>query len=436
MSDLDTIRNMLVQETPKSEVKVCLWEACSEQDSGNIGAFYVKYWAEKAGVKIETIRPGSSKTGYDIELVSVHHCTDLPRLANERKHGKIRIIGGHITFSNARPLIPFGDVICLGDGETWIFEAISKLSKKLDINELKELKGTIICKEWKIGDSIPGLNYENPLPKNPPYLNRQTEKNSRWYVEIARGCPYSCSYCELGNSMPYRHYSLEDIIDSINSIDTSKSVKINWFAADESSHPNYNELMDIVIKRGYRQAYGSYRIDQVLKNEIKVSSGQLIRVGVDGLTEETRFRVKKKISNEMIIRYFKTLLQQGHHSFKIFMMFAYPWENLTDFDEFEAVMNSIIPMIAKHKAHLRVKWTPLIPQPCTPLGKEKALYNPLMEIRIKEWHRKIRGFGVECDGIMSSESHQKQIDLTHSNEVFMLKKPKGYINEEWRKYVV
>jgi len=237
--------------------------------------------------------------------------------------------------------------------------------------------------------------------------------------------------------MPYRYYSYDHILAKLDMTNVSRARRISWFAPDESSHPSYNDLMQLIVDRGYRQDFGSYRIDQVLRNEIKVKIGQLIRVGVDGLTEETRYRVKKKISNDMIVRYFRTLLLQGHHAFKIFMMFAYPWEKLSDFDEFEAVMNLILPMISKNKAHLRVKWTPLIPQPCTPLGKEKTNYNPLMEIRIKEWHREVRGFGVECDGIMGAEAHAKQIELTQAKETYMLtKKPRGYINKEWRKYVI
>jgi radical SAM superfamily enzyme YgiQ (UPF0313 family) len=159
-----------------------------------------------------------------------------------------------------------------------------------------------------------------------------------------------------------------------------------------------------------------------LRNKPNVKANTLIRVGLDGLTENTRFKVGKKITNQMVIDYFKYLLDAGHVNFKIFMIFGYEWERLSDFEEFEKLMRQVNLLPKSKNVSIRIKWTPFIPQPCTPIGNTIPKYDYSMVDKINVWHalnarpRREPGFFIENDGLMSKKSHDRQIALTIGDE--------------------
>ncbi len=405
-------------------MKICMVEACSAGDRGSIGAWYVAQAATRAGHEVAF--EINTKKGYDIELISVHHCDDFPRLAAMPKRAKIRIVGGHPMQNNPRPCIPFADIICIGEGESWIVKVLDILRDDFRPEAVAHIPGTIVSKLHQDGQEIAEPNYEKPLPENPPYLNRPGTRSAAWYIEMARGCPFSCAYCELGNSSPFRLYSAEKLKATIDKADTKITRKINFYAPDEASHPDYNELLDYLRTKGFAASFSSMRIDSVLRTRPNVLRNALIRVGVDGLTEATRRRVGKNISDSMIHEYFHMFAEAGHVQFKMFMIFGYPWETLSDFDQFEGMMEGILRMPIKKNISLRIKWTPFIPQPCTPLGNTTPQYDFDMVNRINVWHalnarpRREPGIFVENDGLMSAKSHARQIRLTIGNEAVLL----------------
>ncbi len=403
-------------------LKICMIEACGEENAGSIGAWYVRHHANEAGFPVDMVRQPSK--AYDVELISVHHCTDFERLAKMPKKAKWRIVGGHPMQNNPLPVIPFADAICIGEGESWIKQALPLLTKHNDISALSQLPGTIICKDWIAGKSrLPSPNIENPLPDNPPYLNRPNTLSAAWYVEIARGCPFACTFCELGHSTPYRYYNSEHIKKVLEEADINITRKINFYAPDEAAHPEYHEMFNYLQQRGYSAAFSSMRVDSILKRGLPaLKKNALIRVGIDGLTEETRKKVKKPITDRMIIEYFRQFIDRGHIQFKMFFIIGYPWEQTADFDKFERLMKHIFAIPLKKNVRLRIKWTPFIPQPCTPLADTVPQYDYDLIDKINVWHalnaraRRQPGWFVENDGLMGRASHKRQCELTAGDE--------------------
>jgi len=400
-------------------MKIAMVELADKNSRGSIGCHYIIEHAIKAGYSIDLLN--NTKSGYDVELLSIHHCSDYLRLLKTPKRAPIRIIGGHPMQNNPLPVIRYCDAVCIGEGETWIKNALSIL-KLSGVVDLKELPGTIVSSLWKNGDTVPEANVENPLPQNEAYLNRPGTLSAAWYVEIARGCPFACDYCELGHSTKFRKYSYEQLCTVIDNIDTSITRKINFYAPDEASHPDYQALYDRLRKRGFMAGFASMRVDSVLKNMPPIAMNQLIRVGIDGLSEETRFKVNKKITDDMIVEYFYKLICQGHVQFKVFMMFGYPWEVVDDFKKWAKLMRRIFDLPLSKNISLRIKWTPLIPQPCTPLRNSIPKYDYEIVDKINTWHalnnrpRKNPGIYVENDGMMSEKTHKMQCELTAGNE--------------------
>ncbi len=396
-------------------------ELCDQQDTGSPGAFFIAHHIKLAGYNIDY--PAVMGVKYDIELLSIHHSSDFLLLIDLPKIAPIRIIGGHPMQNNPLPVIPFCDAVFIGEGETAIKEGIKKIEKG-GVSSLYGIDGWIVSKEWKHGYTVPDTVIEKELPdENPPYLNHSGASAS-WYIEIARGCPFKCAYCELGHSTRYRPHTIEYIRNAINSIDTKKSRKINIFAPDEASFPYYQEVVNLIEEKGCSTSFSSMRIDTV--RDISLKKNHLIRMGIDGMTENTRFKVNKKITNRDIINYFIRRTREGYVQFKIFMVFGYEWENTEDFEEFAETMEAIRRIPYRTNISIRVKWTPFIPQPCTPLRKCIPQYDHDLVARINEWHVRVktpRGIGayITNDGIMGERNRQRQVILTCGDENTLLK---------------
>jgi hypothetical protein len=152
----------------------------------------------------------------------------------------------------------------------------------------------------------------------------------------------------------------------------------------------------------------------------------LIRVALDGISEATRKRVGRNISNQSVYDYFRFMSDRGHCNFKIFQIFGYPWETLEDWDEWEWLWSRIASIPRKKNAHVRIKFTPLIPQPSTPLGDCQPVYDERLVARIQQWFASVGqplqrpGWWVESDGIMSAHSHALQCRLSTGDETTLL----------------
>lgn len=408
---------------PRREIKICMIEPGEEENRGSIGCTFVMNSARQSGFTIDYIQPDSPETGYDIELVSVHHCTDFIPLSRMRRRAPIRIIGGHPTVNNIRPAIPFGDVFCIGEGEEWIQWVLDALSRGQSTESLAEFPGTIVSKLHSKGEAIPTSLTVNPLPQHMPYLNRPGNGHAaNWYIEMARGCPFACHYCELGHAWKYRAAKTEYLIEQIDMIDKKQSNKVTLFAPDEASHPGYGDALRHIANRKLVTSFGSMRLDQIMKGSLPLPKNMLIRVGLDGLSEETRFRVGRKQTDDDVIDYFKFMVDRGNIQFKIFMVFCYPWDNINEFSKWEYLMRRIACIRLRTNVNCRIKFTPLIPQPSTPLANEPPSYNFELIEAVKKWFALNRtpqhspGWFFINDGIMGKRAHDIQCALTQGNE--------------------
>jgi radical SAM superfamily enzyme YgiQ (UPF0313 family) len=399
-------------------VRVSITEACLPKDKGSFGFHYVRQHIIDAGFIVvdESSNP-------DVEMISLHHCEDFLRLAQIPRRAPVRIVGGHVMANNYKPAIPYADALCVGEGETWASQALRLLQKSKTVEALEGLPGTVICKTpQKISPT-----WEPRVPFNLPILRRAESKGhaDTWYIEIARGCPFSCAYCELGNTVPYRKQDPLWIKDQIKKIDKTRTKHISLYAPDEASHPQYSEFMDCLKDEGLITMFASARMDQVIRHQWSVPGNMMIRIGLDGLSEKTREKIRKKATDEQIIEYFKTMSAKGHANFKVFLVVGYPWETLDDLQAWIALWERIRSIPRKANAHVRIKVTPLIPQPSTPLKDAKAKYDIVLHERLSAWFQRVKrprradrlGWYIDQDGtILSRKRWKMNCDLTAGDE--------------------
>lgn len=403
-------------------LKIAAIEVCEDDSVGSIGFYFVISALRRNGFIVDVMR--NTKEGYDIELLSVHHCSNFLLLPNLKQRSSIRIIGGHPMQNNPRPVIRYCDAVFIGEGEVQIIRAMSMIAAGKTIEDVCNTNiGWVLSKSHNDGDVLPPANIERELPvDNPVYLNFEGTNSASWYIEAARGCPFKCAYCELGNSSKYRKHDFEYIKKCVDQTDPNITKKINLFAPDEASLPYYDEFLKLIHSRKMYTQFSSVHFKTIINQSKRFKQNHLFRLGLDGMTEQTRFRVGKKIKDIDVINFFMQKTEEGYVQFKLFMIFGYPWDTVEDFDQFRSLMDSVFSLHLKKNVSLRIKWTPFIPQPCTPLGSEMVEYRFDILEKILGWHEMVKtprnqnGFHVRSDGIMERRRYDREIALCTGDE--------------------
>ncbi len=319
------------------QMKLCMIECAPLDSRGSMGCQYIINSVRNAGYQIDYVEMESYKGGYDIELVSILSVVNYSLLKNLPKLAKLRIVGGHPLNNNPLPILPFGDIFCIGEGEEWIIKVLQALKDGCSILDIQNLIPGTITKYWN-GELIKSI-YVSEIPKNEPFLTpKKIGHSPTWNIEMARGCKSKCHYCELGWSVKLREHSTEYLINQINNLDKKKSNRISLFAPDESAHNGYIDCLKAISDRGMVTQFGSSRIDSFLSSGIKFPKNFTLRLGVDGLREKDRFLVKKNISNKDLINYFEHAAEIEHTGIKLFMIFGYEWELIEHFNEFKETL--------------------------------------------------------------------------------------------------
>jgi hypothetical protein len=389
---------------------------------GSMGCQYIINAVTNAGYQIDLIEMENYNGGYDIELVSILSVVNYPLLKNMPKLAKLRIVGGHPLNNNPLPVLNYGDIFCIGEGEEWIIKILQALKDGCSLIDIqKSIKGTI-TKHWN--GEVVSSNYVEEIPKNQPFLTPKTAGHSpTWNIEMSRGCKSKCHYCELGWSVKPREHRTEYLIELINNLDKKKSNRVSLFAPDESAHHGYFDCLKAISNKGMVTQFGSSRIDSFLKSGIKFSKNFTLRLGVDGLTERTRFLVKKNITNQSLLDYFEQAAEIEHTGIKLFMVFGYEWEKLNDFNEWEETFEKIKQIRRYNNVRVRLKFTPFIPNISTPLGNSMPIYHKGMVAKINSWLKQNKiphqqpGVFIESDGcVMSEKSHAIQCALSQGDQ--------------------
>lgn len=338
-------------------------------------------------------------------VLQVLHMAQVPLRREERDHTHHThplIAAGGISAVNPEPLRDFIDIFAVGDGEI-LFPEIAGILSRIKSQDLKkdiylplfdEIEGIYVPAlaplEKKGRFYIPRLTNEKkrkPVVKTLKTADAIADHNvivpitnvvfNRLTVEIARGCPQNCRFCQAKSYYaPYRTQSLEDTVTYIE--EGLKKTGFETFSLSSLSAGDYpwmEQLLPLiphVISPGTSFSLPSLR-PSTLSEELLSTISLFRRTGItivpEAGTERLRRVINKNVTDNEIFQAVELALRHDWQKIKLYFMIGLPTETMEDIEAIVRLLHKIkeTAAAARKKINLHASFSAFVPKPHTPL---------------------------------------------------------------------
>jgi radical SAM superfamily enzyme YgiQ (UPF0313 family) len=325
----------------------------------------------------------------ELNLVRMLDLARIPPLAEDRREAgrsyPLVLAGGPITFLNPEPMVPFLDIVAVGEAEVLLPPLTEALRARLSRAELLEALG---AEEGfyvpSPGDVEPGarrivrakMGKHADLPPPATYvLTPDTEMSGKFLVEVSRGCPTLCSFCWAGyNYLPKRSFEIERILEAARAAREHTS-DIGLVSTAVGAHKEIVPLLEALREMRFRISVSSLRFEDLraeLLEPLSASGERTLAVAPEVGTDRLRFAIHKRVSNQEIFEKVDLILSRGIENLKLYLMVGLPTEGDEDLDGMVELVERIRAILLEHgRARGRLgriipSVNPFIPKPGTP----------------------------------------------------------------------
>lgn len=338
----------------------------------------------------------------------------IPLLSAERGPGIPLIAAGGISAVNPEPIRDFIDFFGIGDGEALFPDIVNALDRshkeRLDRQSMLQLMSRIS------GVYVPALhppvNYGRYFGPDLPvgHIKKRIVQNmddfvpqdrlimpvgnvvfNRLNVEIARGCPQSCRFCQAKSYYaPYRGRSLDTNIANIHR--GLRETGFDSFSLSTLSTGDYPQLKPLlqliprVITPAVSFSLSSLR-PSTLSDHILSTIALYKRTGItivpEAGTQRLRNAIGKDVTQDEIFQAVDLALKNRWQKIKLYFMIGLPTETMEDIDGIIQLVKDIFDMAraAKRKIKVHASFSSFVPKPQTPL--QWARREPLADLQDK-----------------------------------------------------
>ncbi len=329
--------------------------------------------------------------------------------SSDRTEDDPLIIAGGGMANCCEPLAPFIDLFILGEAEY----AVVQLAQLIVAEKKNSTSGKdILLKaarqfDWAYvpqfydfkydGDKIksftpavPGLRTEFknavvdcldtvPVPAAPivPFTQAVHERVS---VEIMRGCPGRCRFCQASFCRrPIRYRSIDRILDIAKTqYHNTGFDTVSLLSLSTADYPDLEDLIDKLHDYFKDKHVGislpSLRVDRQLKLLPKLvtsvrKSG--LTIAVEAATEKLRQIINKPIKDEDLFTAVEAAYKAGYQKLKLYFMVGHPGETPEDIIRIVTLSDSLAKLrktIDRKTAQINITVSWLVPKPHTPFA--------------------------------------------------------------------
>ena len=327
------------------------------------------------------------------------------------------IIAGGGQTNCCEPIAEFIDLFLLGEGEEAVVELIQlvKACKKAGDTKKEILLKVAKKSNWAY---VPALynsklktqnsklsnavveDFENaPAPLRPvvPFTQAVHERVS---VEIMRGCPGRCRFCQASFCRrPIRYRSIQKIVDIAKSCYHATGFDtVSLLSLSTADYPKLKELVPHLHEH-FRDKYvglslPSLRVDQQLKllpllvTSVRKSG---LTIAVEAASERLREIINKPLKDEDLFAAAEAAYGAGWQRLKLYFMVGLPGETEEDIKQIVHLSFELAKLRRSvdgktGQINITVSW--LVPKPHTPFGwlgqKPKSYFQQAKELILDE----------------------------------------------------
>jgi radical SAM family uncharacterized protein len=333
-------------------------------------------------------------------VLQVLEMSGLPLLSAQRR-GKTPIIAaGGIAVANPEPLRAFIDLFAFGDGEAVFPELIDVLKKarweKMDragaLKEFDRLDGVYVPALYPLKKKgaflVPDLGGKKIRKRVCPDLDRVRAEPSeivpicdvvfnRLNVEIARGCPQNCRFCQAKSYYaPFRCRAPQPTLDFIKaSLSATGYETFSLASLSSGDYPDLPELLRRIpaaIQPDISFSVPSLR-PSTLSDELLSTLAMFRKTGItivpEAGSERLRRVINKNVTDAEIFQALDTAWKHGWQKVKMYFMIGLPGEAMADIEAIALLLEKILAMARARQARITIhaSFSSFVPKAHTPL---------------------------------------------------------------------
>ncbi len=330
------------------------------------------------------------------------------RSADRTGHHPLIIAGGQMA-NCCEPVAPFIDLFILGHAENAAHHFVKFLleCKKDGLKKNQLLQQAAKKFEWAYVPSLYDFEYHNsaitsfkpkienlntefknavvddyenaPFPTRPlvPFAEAVHERVS---IEIMRGCPGRCRFCQASFcTRPLRYRSVDKIVDiAKKAYHATGFDTISLLSLSTAEYPNLEQLVSRLNEYFRKKHVGlslpSLRVDQQLKLIPQLATSVRksgITIAVEAASQKLRKIINKPIQDSDLFAAARAAFQQGYKKIKLYFMVGLPGETQKDITQIVLLSNQLACLrkeIDRKAAQINITISWFVPKPHTPFA--------------------------------------------------------------------
>jgi radical SAM superfamily enzyme YgiQ (UPF0313 family) len=292
----------------------------------------------------------------------------------EKRGGPLIIAGGVLTLMNPEPLAPFVDLIMKGDGEL----LIPRFAQIYRANYLKGKEAILQASANEPGfwaPSISDLSHSLPLvaqrlrPLHSVILTSDASFGEMFLIEVGRGCPRKCKFCASAYMHNYEYQPILSIISAIEKHITPPAT-IGLIGSALSDYPELTELLQRLVKKGYRIGAPSLRPDTITKDIamlLKQGGAKTLTIAPEAGSLRLRKLLGKGMSDNIIYKAVQSAVNAGISKIKLYFLIGLPSETEEDIIVIKEMVKTFGQIISMNNMEISIN--AFIPKKGTPFEK-------------------------------------------------------------------
>ena len=341
-------------------------------------------------------------------LLNMLELGGVPLLAAERGDCDPLIIAGGTGAYNPEPLADFVDLFVLGDGEEALPEVLAALAefstrggedgprcdRRAFLRRAAGIAGVYVPSLYDVSYHADGTlaAVEPRLPEAPATVVRRLVRplpptttrpivpslntvHDRAALEVMRGCPNGCRFCQAGHVyLPVRLRPADELLRAADELLACTGYEeISLLSLSTGDYPRIAELVQALAAKHpeVNVSLPSLRVDSfsVALAESVQRRKTSVTFAPEAGTQRLRDVIHKRVTEDDLLRAAEAAYGAGWSTVKLYFMIGLPTETLTDVAGIGRLARATLAVgrrVAGHRAQLHISVSTFVPKPHTP----------------------------------------------------------------------